>query len=147
MHIATKYVYKLGVREALASIMPPDKEQQTLTPVITGNDGKVLNVEQVLDALHFEVVHLYSSNQYCNVRRLETLIHRALHHLPVRLWFGRGFCLVRAPPPAARLVSESRFNFRTRLFTCSFKPTLDHSSDPTCPAVSAYTDRDFQSFL
>jgi hypothetical protein len=62
VNIATKYVNKLVVREALASIMPPDKEQQTLTPVITGNDGKVLNVKQVLDELHFEVVLLYSSN-------------------------------------------------------------------------------------
>ena len=62
MNIATKYVNKLVVREALASIMPPDKEQQTLTPVITGNDGKVLNVKQVLDELHFQVVLLYRSN-------------------------------------------------------------------------------------
>jgi hypothetical protein len=43
------------VREALASIMPRTKDR---TPVITGHDGKELTVTQVLDDLHFEVVHL-----------------------------------------------------------------------------------------
>ena len=95
------YVYYVGavmkpigsygyVREALASIIPPQKEQETRTPVITGHDGNVLDVTQVLDDLHFEVVHLYSSNQYCNIRMLETCVHRVLHDQPGRLWFGRG---------------------------------------------------------
>ena len=43
------------VREALASIMPRTKDR---TPVIAGHDGKELTVTQVLDDLHFEVVHL-----------------------------------------------------------------------------------------
>ena len=77
-------------RSNLASIVPPQKEQETRTPVITGHDGNVLDVTQVLDDLHFEVVNLYSSNQYCNIRMLETCVHRVLHDQPGRLWFGRG---------------------------------------------------------
>jgi hypothetical protein len=47
-------------------------------------------VEQVIDDLQFQVMELHSSTQYCDVRKLETCIHVALHDQPGRLWLGRG---------------------------------------------------------
>ncbi len=44
----------------------------------------------MIDDLQFQVVELHSSTQYCDVRKLETCIHAALHDHLGRLWLNRG---------------------------------------------------------
>ncbi len=75
------------IREAFASMIDEDRN-----PVIfpLNEAHQRFGVEQLIDDLQFQVEELHSSTQYCDVRKLETCIHAALHGHPGRLWFGRG---------------------------------------------------------